>query len=609
MVCPYEIGTYIMANIDGDNNDNTLNGTSGDDTINGLGGDDIINGGDGNDTLYGDAGNSTVVTSGSNATPLSLSIDNLVSDSSSGNNSASVGDTAVYEKVAQLEDGTWVSARIVLVSTSDDDMNIDLSGGDGFEILLNNGGKRYDSDEHGGENATFRMEFFDPATGDPVSLNSTATFNDLDANSTTDYEAVSLDSGSFTGFGTQSDTSLDINNDGSSVVASGTETNSPTDQDAWFSAEFEDQSSITFTLTTRTTQSGFTMNGDLIEDVVVTPLIAGNDTIDGGDGDDVIYGEDGDDTLTAGAGFDKLYGGAGDDTLYGGGENDELHGGDGADTIVVNSVGTTSNPNNTTVYGDGDGDATDQDTLDVSWFYNNGYTLINDVQNPDDDGNGYTGQLTFQHTETGQTANINYNDIEHIICFTPGTAIATPKGEVDAQDLKVGDKVFTRDNGVQEIRWVGQKDLTHFDFDAQSALAPVLIQKGALGNGLPERDMMVSPQHRILLTSDRAMLYFEEREVLSPAIHLVGMPGVSRVRPAQTSYLHFLCDNHEVVLSNGAWTETFQPGQASLHGLQSAQRNEVLELFPELATQEGLSNYEAARKSLKKFETRLLFAN
>lgn len=596
-----------MANIDGDNGDNLLNGTDADDTINGLGGDDIINGGGGNDILYGDAGNS-LDSAGLDASALTLSSSNLVSDSSWGDNNAKPGDVAIYENVAQLEDGTWVSGRLVLVETSDRYLNVDLSGGNGSEILLNSGRGSTSSD--GGETATFRLEFFDPATGDPVSINSTATFNDLDRNSVGDVESVAVDASSFTGFGTSADTSLEVQNTGSEVVASGTEANSPNDQDAWFSAEFESQTSITFTLTTRTTQSGFSMNGDLIDDVVVTPLIPGNDTIDGGDGNDVIYGEDGDDTLTAGAGYDQLYGGEGNDTLYGGGENDVLNGGNGADTIVVNSIGTSSNPNNTTVNGDGDGDATDQDTLDVSWFIQNGYTIVNDVQNPDDDGNGFTGQLTFYNEDSGQYANVNYNDIENfVICFTPGTAIATPQGEVAAEMLSVGDKVFTRDNGVQEIRWVGQKDVTELDFARQASLAPVLIQKGALGNGLPERDLMVSPQHRVLLSSDRAQLYFEEREVLSPAIHLVGMPGISRARPAQTSYLHFLCDNHEVVLSNGAWTETFQPGEASLQGLQSAQRDEVLSLFPELASQTGLTNYESARKSLKKHETRLLFAS
>lgn len=596
-----------MADINGDSGNNVLTGTNGDDTITGLGGDDTINGGAGNDTLYGDAGTS-LDTDGLDAGPLSLSISNLVSDSSSGNNNAQPDDFAIYRNVAQLDDGTWVSGRLVFVESSDPGLNVDLSGGNGFEILLNSGRGATRTD--GGETATFRLEFFDPATGDPVSLNSTATFNDLDRNSVGDAEAVSVDASSFTAFGTSSDTSLDVTNSGSEVVAAGTEANNPSDQDAWFSAEFENQTSIEFTLTTRTTQSGFSMNGDLIDDAVVVPLIPGDDVIDGGDGNDIIYGEDGNDTLTAGAGYDQLFGGEGNDTLYGGGENDVLSGGNGADTIVVNSIGTTSNPNNTTVDGGGDGDATDQDTLDVSWYIDNGYRIVHEVQNPDDDGNGFSGQITFYNEENGQTANINYTDIEEfVICFTPGTAIATPKGEVAAETLKEGDKVFTRDNGVQEIRWIGQKDVTELDFARQSSLAPVMIQKGALGNGLPERDLMVSPQHRVLLSSDRAQLYFEEREVLSPAIHLVGMPGISRARPAQTSYLHFLCDNHEVVLSNGAWTETFQPGEASLQGLQSAQRDEVLSLFPELATQGGLTNYESARKSLKKHETRLLIAS
>ena len=44
-------------------------------------------------------------------------------------------------------------------------------------------------------------------------------------------------------------------------------------------------------------------------------------------------------------------------------------------------------------------------------------------------------------------------------CFTPGTLIATPRGEIAVQDLKVGDKVLTRDNGIQDIRWIGKKHI------------------------------------------------------------------------------------------------------------------------------------------------------
>jgi hypothetical protein len=72
------------------------------------------------------------------------------------------------------------------------------------------------------------------------------------------------------------------------------------------------------------------------------------------------------------------------------------------------------------------------------------------------------------------------------------------------------------------------------------------------------------------------------------------------------SYLHFMFDNHEVVLSDGAWTESFQPGDYTLQGIGNAQRNEILELFPELATAEGIKGYQAARRTLKAHEARLL---
>ena len=65
-------------------------------------------------------------------------------------------------------------------------------------------------------------------------------------------------------------------------------------------------------------------------------------------------------------------------------------------------------------------------------------------------------------------------------------------------------------------------------------------------------------------------------------------------------------DQHEVVLSDGAWTESFQPGDHSLAGIGNAQRNEIFELFPELESAEGLKAYHSARRSLKKHEAQLL---
>jgi hypothetical protein len=166
--------------------------------------------------------------------------------------------------------------------------------------------------------------------------------------------------------------------------------------------------------------------------------------------------------------------------------------------------------------------------------------------------------------------------------------------------------VITRDNGIQQIRWVGKRALNRAELAAAPHLRPVLIRAGSLGNGLPERDTLVSPNHRMLVTNDRTALFFEEHEVLVAAKHLVDNKGILPVEVLGTSYLHFMFDRHEVVLANGAWTESFQPGDQTLGGMGNAQRNEIFELFPELKTREGVENYSAARRTLKRHEAALL---
>ncbi|MDG2452620.1 MAG: Hint domain-containing protein, partial [Paracoccaceae bacterium] len=118
--------------------------------------------------------------------------------------------------------------------------------------------------------------------------------------------------------------------------------------------------------------------------------------------------------------------------------------------------------------------------------------------------------------------------------------------------------------------------------------------------------MMVSPNHRMLVANEKTALFFEEREVMAAAKHLVGAEGIHKVDALGTTYIHMIFDQHEVVLSNGSWSESFQPGDHTLKGIGNAQRNEIFELFPELKTAEGVEDYQSARVSLKKHEARLL---
>ena len=316
---------------------------------------------------------------------------------------------------------------------------------------------------------------------------------------------------------------------------------------------------------------------------------AGNDTIEGDAGNDRLDGGTGNDLMDGGVGDDELFGRAGDDTLVGTQGNDGLFGGTGNDVFLIDA-------GNHNIVGGEDADGNDIDILDLSGAGN--YTVT--YTGPE------SGFIQFYDASGAITHTATFKEIERVICFTPGTSIATMEGERPVESLCVGDKVFTRDNGAQEIRWVGRKKITLGAGSLSQKLQPILIRKGALGFGLPERDMMVSPNHRILLTPKVAELMFEEREVLVAAKHLVGMPGIEHYVSAEIEYIHFLCENHEIVLSNGAWTETFQPGDYSMGGLGKAQRDEIFTLFPELKTAGVSKSFGSARKSLKRYEAELL---
>lgn len=182
------------------------------------------------------------------------------------------------------------------------------------------------------------------------------------------------------------------------------------------------------------------------------------------------------------------------------------------------------------------------------------------------------------------------------ICFVAGTAILTPEGERAVESLSAGDRVVTRDHGVQRVRWVGRCRVP-----ARGRFAPVEFVPGAIGNARPLR---VSPQHRVLLVDWRADMLFGASEVLVAAVHLVDGRRVRQAEGGMVTYVHLLFDRHEIIYAEGAPTESFHPGPAALAGLDRATRAELLALFPELRETPGA----LARQSLRAHEAALLAA-
>ena len=307
---------------------------------------------------------------------------------------------------------------------------------------------------------------------------------------------------------------------------------------------------------------------------------------------DVIKGFEGNDIIFAGAGEDTVEGGAGNDTIDGGAGNDRLFGGADRDTFVNTGSGDEV---------DGGEAGDDFDTLDLTG--SGKYAIDFDAPGSE---NGTVRLLKDDGSPNGEFRFLN---IENIIpCFTPESLVETAMGLRRAEDLRAGDRVLTRDNGFQEIRWACASPLTASELSRRPNLRPVRIRAGALGGGLPERDMLVSPNHRMLISGPETALYFAEPEVLVAAKFLVNGTGVTRVEVGAVNYIHFMFDRHEVVRADGAWSESFQPGDYTLAAIDQDQRQEILALFPDLASVEGLEAYHAARLSLRRSEAQLLRA-
>jgi Hint domain len=195
------------------------------------------------------------------------------------------------------------------------------------------------------------------------------------------------------------------------------------------------------------------------------------------------------------------------------------------------------------------------------------------------------GTYTVRFTELGPNNSYGaiIDNVSMLICFTVGTLIDTPDGPRPVEDLRPGDLVLTADDGPQPIRWIGRRTVRRAELAADTRLWPVTILAGAFGPGQPSRDLSVSRQHRILRSGWACELHFGEAEVLVPAHRLANGRTVRLDLPDRdVTYVHFLCDRHQIVTAEGLATESFYPSALSLRGVAAEAQAELLLIFPEL---------------------------
>ncbi|WP_147107287.1 Hint domain-containing protein [Tateyamaria sp. syn59] len=323
------------------------------------------------------------------------------------------------------------------------------------------------------------------------------------------------------------------------------------------------------------------------------------DGYEGGDGDDIFVddgnlggrldGGDGDDTLVGGVGSNNIDGGDGEDVLFAGAGGNNLSGGDGNDTLFAqDGAGLLDG-------GEGDddifaglntnfvqgGDGTDGLTLPAGSTFTPFFP-------------GSTGGTAVLPNGTSFT----YLNIENVVvtCFTAGTLIRTPTGDVPIERLEVGDQVSTLDRGPQPVRWMGVTVV-----DGRGAYAPIRFAPGSIGNVRP---LFLSPQHRVLLSGWKCELLYGSPEVLCAAKQLCDGDRIAHAPRDRVTYFHMMFERHEIVWADGARLESFFVGD-HIAAADMGPYAELLELFPELAAK-GEAAMQMARPCLKSFEAQAL---
>lgn len=135
------------------------------------------------------------------------------------------------------------------------------------------------------------------------------------------------------------------------------------------------------------------------------------------------------------------------------------------------------------------------------------------------------------------------------VSFTRGTHITLSSGaQKPVEELAVGDMILTRDDGVQELRWIGQSTVR-----AVGDFAPIRIRAGALHN---ENDLLVSPDHRLFIYQRSDKLGAGRAELLIRARHLINGDSVQRQEGGFVDYFQLLFDAHQIIYAEGIAAET-----------------------------------------------------
>ena len=233
---------------------------------------------------------------------------------------------------------------------------------------------------------------------------------------------------------------------------------------------------------------------------------------------EAALGGTGHDSLRGNAAANTLNGGNGDDTLHGDAGNDTLLGGAGTDTAVFSGV---------------------VEDYVITLVGGTTYQVV-----------GPDGTDTLNDVELVKFGAAAPVPIEDVPCFATGTRIAGPGGAVAVEQLRIGDLVSTLAGPARPVRWIGRRSYDAATMAANAHLHPVRVRAGALAEGVPAADLVLSPQHAVWLDGP-------EGRLLVPVIALANGRSIVQGGADAITYWHVELDTHSLILAEGAAVESF----------------------------------------------------
>jgi hypothetical protein len=192
-------------------------------------------------------------------------------------------------------------------------------------------------------------------------------------------------------------------------------------------------------------------------------------------------------------------------------------------------------------------------------------------------------------------------------CFAKGAEIATPSGRRLVEDLRPGDCVLTEDGRSVSIAWIGASIYGRQQATRDDRLRPVHLRANAFGPGLPDRELVVSPQHRIVLEGSACELLFGTNRAFVVARHLPE-PFASMPEPeTDVTYFHIFLERHEILVANGMPAESLQPARRMIEALSADARSELTAVIDVLGAEAMLTRPDAL-PTLNHREARVLLA-